>query len=227
MALPLAPIIARLAAQKALKEAFKDDNVSPSLGLSVQTNIDQVTKGLNKIQRKQIPFALSNALNRTVYSIVQEEKKAANEQFDRPVPFTLRAFRYNKATKRTLKAEVYINKIQREYLAKQIRGGLQEQPVIPTPVNLRVNKYGNIPGLKNGKIRKLLARPDTFRAIIRGVDGVWQRQKRGGLKLLIAINRQIRYRPRFTFYKTAERHARKEFGKEFDKALAYALRTAK
>ena len=48
-----------------------------------------------------------------------------------------------------------------------------------------------------------------------------------GLKLLVAYESSTQYQPRFDFYGIAERSVRTNVGKEMDKAIARALRSAK
>ena len=95
--------------------------------------------------------------------------------------------------------------------------------------NVKLNRYGNLAGGK-GRIKRLLAKKNTFQGTIGGVAGVWQRPKRGkrsrggsgtigqsGLKLLVAYESSAQYQPRFDFYGIAERSVRANIGKEMDK----------
>ena len=50
--------------------------------------------------------------------------------------------------------------------------------------------------------------------------------KESGLKLLVAYESSTQYQPRFDFYGIAERSVRTNVGKEMDKAIARALRSA-
>ena len=67
--------------------------------ISVKDNIKEVTKGLSKTQRKQIPFATMAALNNTAFNIHKELKKQTPKKFDKPTAYTLKAFRVEKAKK--------------------------------------------------------------------------------------------------------------------------------
>ena len=44
--------------------------------------------------------------------------------------------------------------------------------------NVKLNRYGNLAG-GQGRIKRLLAKKNTFQGTINGVAGVWQRPKRG------------------------------------------------
>ena len=105
--------------------------------------------------------------------------------------------------------------------------------------NVKLNRYGNLAG-GQGRIKRLLAKKNTFQGTINGVAGVWQRPKRGkrsrggsstigqsGLKLLVAYESSTQYRPRFDFYGIGERSVRTNIAKEMNKAIARALRSAK
>ena len=131
---------------------------------------------------------------------------------------------------------------QAEYLRFQIEGGTRTPKgtaiAVPTS-NVKLNRYGNLAG-GQGRIKRLLAKKNTFQGTIKGVAGVWQRTKRGkrsrggsgtigqsGLKLLVAYENSTQYQPRFDFYGIGERSVRSNVAKEMDKAIARALRSAK
>ena len=130
---------------------------------------------------------------------------------------------------------------QAEYLRFQIEGGTRTPKgtaiAVPTS-NVKLNRYGNLAG-GQGRIKRLLAKKNTFQGTINGVAGVWQRPKRGkrsrggsgtigqsGLKLLVAYESSTQYQPRFDFYGIGERSVRANIGKEMDKAIARALQSA-
>ena len=194
---------------------------------SLTVDIDGALKRLTRVQKKQVPFATSVALNNTAKYVVEKEKQEAKKKLDEPTPFTLRGFRVRRSNKRNLEAAVYIAPIQAKYLLPHIKGGRQIKKSQVTPKNLRLNKYGNIPGLRTGKIKKLLQKPNVFAAEIRGVKGIWQRDKKGGLKLLVASAERITYKKQFAFYGVAARHASNRFAPEFYKALRRALASAR
>jgi hypothetical protein len=109
------------------------------------------------------------------------------------------------------------------------------------PVNVALNKYGNIVGRKGGKLKKLIARPDTFVGTVKGVYGIWQRGVRSkagkfrgagdkratAIKLLVRFHQAVDYSKRFDFYGTAERTFYKHFDKQFTLAFDEAMRTAR
>lgn len=188
-------------------------------------NIDQVLRQLSGVLERQIPFAVSKALNDTGFDITRDLADELDKRLDRPTAFTKRAFGVKRASKRKPKVTIFVKDIQAEYLQYAIFGGRRPDNV--QPVNTRLNKFGNIAGLRGGaKIRKLLARPDTYRATIRGTDGIWQTQ-RGKTKLLIALGQKATYERRFPFRVLAFRSFKKHIYRNTRKAVLFAIKTAR
>ena len=208
--------------------------------ISVKTDITAATRHLTRIQRKQIPFAASQALNDTAFNARSAVQVQLPKKLDRPTPWTIRGVRVGKSTKRNLHARVYFAPDRARYMKYQIEGGTRTNTTgtIVMPKNLKQNKYGNIP---RGKIKKLLQRPDTFIGTIKGIPGVWQRghiSKRGkfsartksrasNVRLLARFEDQATYSPRFPLRKIVTGVARSNFRRNFSRRLAAALRTAR
>ena len=97
------------------------------------------------------------------------------------------------------------------------------------PVNIRLNKYGNIPSKAQGKkIRALLAKPNVFQGSVRGVSGIWQRtNKNKKLKLLIRLEDKVRYKRRLNFYGMVQGVAVKRLPINLKHSLNEAIRTAR
>jgi hypothetical protein len=183
-----------------------------------------------RLERKQMPFAASKALNETAKDIVKAEQDALDKHIDRPTPFTKKAFVIKFASKRRLIAHVRVKRIQEEYLKWQVYGGTRpaKNTAIPVPVNIRLNKYGNI---SRGGISKALAKSKVFSGIPQGKTqkqaGIYQvmggkRSRR--LRLLAAYEKKAEYRKRFPFYDVAEDTTRRVFKRNLDKSVAYAKR---
>lgn len=193
---------------------------------SISSDLRQLEKDLSDIEKKQIPFAASRAINETAEIVKEELIEQLDKDLDRPTPFTKRGFYIRRSSKRDLTAIVGIKDIQAEYLGLQIEGG-REKPkgfALITPVNIRLNKYGN---LTKGKVKELLEKPGVFSGTVGGVGGIWQKNKRGQLKLLIKYKKEQQYKKRYQFYETAEATAGKHVLKRLRLSLDYALRTAK
>jgi hypothetical protein len=194
-----------------------------------------------------MPFAAALGLTMTAKKVAKVEQRMMVRQLDRPTPFTIKCVRWQGANKADFKtgrlhSRVYLMPTQAEYLRFQIEGGTRTPKgtaiAVPTS-NVKLNRYGNLAG-GQGRIKRLLAKKNTFQGTINGVAGIWQRPKRGkrssggsgtmgqsGLKLLVAYESSTQYQPRFDFYGIAQRSVRTNIGKEMDKAIGRALRSAK
>ncbi|MCP4934584.1 MAG: hypothetical protein GY927_10370 [bacterium] len=209
----------------------------------ITTGVKAAIKELEN-DAKQTRYAAKRALDNTAFKVAQDVKKAASRQLDRPTPFTLRGIKYRKATKQDLTASVYIDAIQAGYLQWSVFGGTRKgrsSSGEALPVEVALNKHGNITGRHKGKIQKLIARHDTFVERINGIYGLWQRgnvaksgrfstggkRRHGSIRLLVRFVPYVDYDKRFKFHDAAERSFHKHFPKEFDKAFEQAMRTAR
>lgn len=190
-------------------------------------SIQKITAGLTALEKKQIPFALSVALNNTANHAKREAQRQMRRRLDNPTPFTVNGIAVIRSNKRSLVAKVLIKDVQAEYMKFSVRGGRSGKRV-SRPANIRLNKFGNIPGMRAGKkIRALLNRPDTFAGSLRGIDGVWQRVRGSrSLKLLIRFVDSQTYGKKYPFHEIVMTEARKQFEPEFRKSLNRAIATA-
>lgn len=191
------------------------------INIDISVDVEPARKYLKKVQ-KQIPFAISQAINDTAIDATKALKVQAVKKLDRPTPFTLRGFRYKRSTKRHLVGVVYIADIQDRYLRYQVEGGTRARKNIGVPVRARLNKYGNIPGRRKGLIKK----KTQFMATIKGINGVWERTKKG-VKLMVAFEDRVTYRKRFPFYKIVKGIVTNRFKRHYDKRIIAALQTAR
>ena len=76
--------------------------------VSIQFDVDKLVGGLNELQKVRLPRAAAIALNQTAFQIRQELQQEARNVFQNPVPFTVNAFLYKKATPERTEAVVYI-----------------------------------------------------------------------------------------------------------------------
>ena len=193
---------------------------------TVKDDIDRVLRGLDERFRRQVPFATAKALTDTAKDVQRDLTAALPRVFDRPTPFTLRAIGITPANKATLTSRVFIRDIQRGYLELEVAGGVRtpKKRALVLPAGLDRNAYGNIP---RGKIKSLLARKDVFSGSVRGVGGVWQRTKQGGLKLLVSYEPRATYKPRFAFAGIAQVTIERRLIPNLRAALAAAIATAR
>ena len=122
--------------------------------MDIKIDTTQLERNLSSVQ-KQIPFATSKALNDTADAVAKRLTEQMDTHLDRPTPFTKRAFltgsgrfKGKRSNKRNLEAIIIADKIQNEYLALNVFGGVRTPKrkaiMIPTG-KLGTNKYGNLP----------------------------------------------------------------------------------
>jgi hypothetical protein len=193
--------------------------------VNVKSNIKEVTKGITKTQKKQIPFATANAINKTLFQLRKEMAKQTVKKLDRPTPFTQKGFLVDQAKKNKLTGVLFIKEAVEKYLKFQIDGGVRSgNPFVSIPTrNKKLNKYGNIAGKKSGLIKGR----NQFIGEIKGIRGVWQRQADNQVKLMVAFDNSVSYEPKFPFYKIASSFVASKFSKNLVEKLTAALRSAK
>jgi hypothetical protein len=201
-----------------------------AVGIVIKDDIKAATQFLTKMQRQQIPFATTLALNATAMGIQKIEKSKIARDLDRPTKQVVNSIRVRRSTKRNLNASVFLLPWAHRFLKYQIHGGARGPRGIveAVPVSMRLNKYGNIAGRRQGRLGKLINQADKFSATINGVAGIWQRgrgkQRNKKLKLLIAYERTINYSAKFPFYQYAARTVARTWRAQFRRALGGALR---
>jgi hypothetical protein len=188
----------------------------------VKGDMKRITKHLSKMQKKQIPFAAAQAINSTLFDVMKAEKAQLPKKLDRPTPFTMKAFKINKAKKTELVGDIHITPERWKYLKYVVEGGTRTGNIgVPTK-NAKLNKYGNIPMRRKGLIKK----KSQYIATIGSVSGVWEKSK-AGVKLIVAFEKSVSYKKQFPFKRIAEGVARKKFQRNFKRSLAKALATAR
>ena len=139
--------------------------------ISVVANTKQLTKHLNRIQKKQIPFATSKALNDVAFDCRSFIQKSLPRKLDRPTKGIIRSVQVQQSKKKNLVAIVGFaglgfkstkwSESPAEIMRRHIKGGTRtpQGKAIPVPIarNLKLNKFGNMP---RTKIKTLLAKPD-------------------------------------------------------------------
>jgi len=79
------------------------------MDIKVEFDVDKLIGGLDELQKIRLPRAASIALNQTAYKISREVlKQEADDSFDNPVPLTLNAFLYKKASEQKLETTIFI-----------------------------------------------------------------------------------------------------------------------
>lgn len=202
-----------------------------AVSFDARSNIEEVKRNLTSIQKKQIPFATSVALNKTAFDVRENEQKGMDRQLDRPTPFTKRGVQVQKSTKRKLEASVFIEEKRAKYLKYQVYGGTRtpRRRVVMVPGDaLARNRYGNVPGWRR-KRAQLLAKPGHFEANMRGVSGIWRRKGKGrnNVELVVYYAPSAKYEQVYKFQEIAMKTAQGRFAIQFGRALASAIRTTR
>ena len=219
------------------------------MNIDIQTNIKEVTKHLNVIQKKQIPFAASVAMNKVIFGMQKAEKNKVSRVFDNPTNFTKTGFVVIKSRKDNLVAELYIqnegNKDRARYMQHEIDGGTRH-PYKTTIVITRKSNYtgrttqaGNlskatINKFKNNRAKYFFGRPT---GMPQASEGIWERYGRESsgsakgekIRQVALFTKFAKYKPLFPFYETANQvvMGRGGFKRQFEKAMRMALRSAR
>ena len=195
--------------------------------IDVRTNVKQVQKSLTRIQRKQIPYATSVAINETAKKLVAAEQRGMKAKLDRPRPQTIKAlriFQYSKKT--TLTSRIGFPEWANRYMSYQVYGGTRPVTTV-VPLNQyggALNAYGSIPARKNkgwAKKRK------QFFVESKGKTLLMRPKGRDDQIVVGVLTDNPVYKKRFPFYKIASGVVTRVFPKELNKSLKKALATAR
>ena len=198
--------------------------------INIKTNNKEFAKKMTNLQKKQIPFASSQAINETLVGLKKEMFKQTEKKLDRPTRTTQNGCFVKRSNKKNLTGVLGIKDFVAKYLHYQIEGGVRSTgKKIPVPYkpNARLNKFGNIPSKRRG----LIKRPNKqFIAKINGVSGVYEKFGKGGsqVKLLIAFEDTVTYDKKiFPFYQIANGYINNTYNRKLQKALTRAMKTAR
>lgn len=113
---------------------------------TISQNIDRLVQQLDSVQARQIPYALSRALNDTAQDVVEAERQHMGSVFDRPTRWTLNAFRVERSSKSNLVATVERKSAvgRRFYLEVQAEGGARPQTGLERAMGYRLKYAGQI-----------------------------------------------------------------------------------
>jgi hypothetical protein len=204
---------------------------------SVQNDLDRLSRRLTNIQREQVPFAASMAINDVAADVANAVTRQMDRYLDNPTPFTQKAyqsrlgtFKGNRATKRKLYADIIPGQIQAEYLKFQVEGGIRtpKQTAIFVPTQLAPkNKYGNV---SRGNRKKFIAGKGQYFSAGERQDktpGVYKRRGDRNIEPMAFYVQQANYDPIFPIDKIAGGVVKNRFGLRFDQALKRALASAR
>ena len=193
---------------------------------------------LLKTAAKQVPFATSVAINETAKDFQKVQVAHIESAFTiRRQTFARRAVKIKPfSTKQRLTATVSIDPPggKADILAKFETGGTKRPrgQHIAVPVGVRTSPTRVIP--KARRPRQLLQKPNVFALRQRRgklPPGIYRRMgaRRAGkrVKLLYAFKTSVPIDARLDFLETGQRVVRQRFGRNFQRAYAKALRTAR
>lgn len=196
--------------------------------MKIKLDID--AKKLTKLMKddlvKQARFASAKTLTGAAFASRKKLQKMLHVWLRINRPFLPKSIVANRATPKKLYSEVGF--LDRATLTPLLERGGRRKPqgkhiAIPTD-NLKRSARGTITKAKRPK--QLLARKDTFHAVINGTNGIWQRDKRGNhIKLVYLFEKDTDYDAgTIKFYKTIEitapRYIKNELLKNLERAIA-------
>lgn len=199
----------------------------PMITIKVATDVAKLTSHLRDIEQRQIPFATATALTAVAKHAQASITAQLPSIFDRPTPFTMRAIGMTPARKSDLTATVLVRPLQARYLELEETGGFRTSvsgKSLPEPIAIPTNAYGNIP---RGKIAQLATKPGYFIGTIKGVKGLYQRPKRGAMRLLARFVTGWSIKPKFRFAERVGIDVRATLPAAMRAALDKALSTAR
>lgn len=201
------------------------------ISLDVVINDRKARKRLTDLQRSQIPFALSQALNQTMIGAQQfirrKEFVRVFEQRNKKFPELITTIPRGKfATKRKLEVTMLnVRGAGEGFIDRQIRG----RKKTARGSNIAIPVIG--PGLRRGASGAIpkAKRPANDPSLVRIGRVLYQRQKRKGLVPRFVLTPQARpsSRGRFRYYEVAEEYIRRRMQRNWDRAFASALKTAR
>jgi len=227
-----------------------------SISLDIKSELPKLIKWTDAMT-KQLPFAVSQALNASAFDARTALGGATNQYFNRPNRFTQTAFLVKKTNKRELEAHVYANDQQgrdrARYLRFGIAGGTRSQKgferkflssivgtrAIPTGAQLQPTSLvkrdasGNVSLSTIRRIQKGLngnARGGFFIGTPKGGNrppGIYRRSRSQLFPYFIATDQRARYNARFPMEQIGTKAVQRRFGQYLRSSLERALANAR
>ena len=227
-----------------------------TINLDIKSELPKAIRWTDAMS-KQLPFAISQALNASAFDARTALNGATQQYFDKPNRFTQTAFLVQKTNKRELEAKVYANDQQgrdrARYLRFGIAGGTRPQKgferkflaevvgtrTIPAGAQLQPTSLvkrdgsGNVSLSTIKRIQKGLsgnARGGFFVGTPRGGDrppGIYRRSREQLFPYFIATDQRSRYSPRLPMAEIGEKVVQRRFGVYLRSSLERALAGAR
>ncbi len=209
--------------------------------ISIRSEIKNTLKDFKDIRQKSIPYAITQAINDTLFDLTKELPKEMQSVFDNPVPFTLnpkawevKKALHSKASNKhpTLTGVIRLRPKQAEYLRYQAHGGKQRPKRKAIPV---AQKDGELTashgGLKKGWSSRVQDKKRYFTGVPRGGGrpgiykrlGVKKRKPSGeDIRLEVSFEKSTQYSKRFKVYESGYAYIQRNFANNFRKRLQKA-----
>lgn len=99
---------------------------------SFRFDVSSFQRSFSDLEKTQLPFAVANALNDSMFEVRKDWQDGVKRSFDRPTLLTQNAVLYRKAKKERLIAEVFLRNESvgtppARYLLPQVEGGAREE----------------------------------------------------------------------------------------------------
>ena len=200
--------------------------------IDIRGNVKEITKGMSRIAKKQVPYAVSKTINEVAKLCQRELQKQIKIHIKNPTAFTKKStfISYSNKNQSPIRAIVGIKDKQAEFLIYVEEGGISVATgkSKPVPVAAFKNKFGNIPYKKIGK---LLGNKDKyFSGTPAGGNrpaGLYQRSntKKGGnkLKLLASWQKSTKHVKHTRFAERVALIVARNFDKVLRKQMALAI----
>lgn len=177
---------------------------------------------------RQIPFAMSLALNQTAADVQERLRAELDRHFTIRSPWTAKGIQVQRSTKRDLRAVIGSRD---EYMARQALGGVktaQGGKLVGIPVGVRKRRSDKTPRSKwPGAMAK---RKNVYIAETSGGPAMFRKVGRGNkarTELLYLLRPEVKVEPEWPFLDTVEQVVEEKWASNAEKALARALKTAK
>ncbi len=206
------------------------------LAVNVSSNYKQLSRSLDQLGRKQLPFAFAKTLNQTMkavgkYTVARTYPQAfdvRNKSFFKAAMFTKDSVRWAKPTNLRASAR---DQFGRGNLQLHATGGTKRARSGRMAIPSRYTKARRGPkGVrKTLRPRAVVDTPKGYIDRVGPRDAIYQRFGRSGkqVRLLYVLQPSAKIRKRFRFYEDAERITRAVSPKLFSRNFSHAIRTAR
>lgn len=194
--------------------------------VSIRDNIREVMRSLSSMEKKQVPFAASQAINDVAFGLARKQLPGEMDATFQggATAYTKRAFKYTRSNKRDLRARVFS---QYDYMKLMVNGG-QRLPkgrsIFIASDNIKRNKYGNV---TRGQMQKMINDDSKY---FSANDKMYERYGRNKSQTRLAgvYKQSVTYKKTLPLQTIGERYVRSRgigFPARFNERLAQALRT--